>query len=308
MVRIAADVTWLVGRTPLVELARVSPAGTRLIGKLEGWNPSGSNKDRAALAMIRHAEQAGFLQPDGTIVECSGGDLGVSIATIGTRLGHRVVLTMPETTCPQRRSLLATLGAQVVTTPAVDGMHGAMARADQLAKQTPGAICLQAFTNRANARGHAESTAREIWEDTDGGVGLVVVPIGTGGTAAGCVAFFRERKVPVAGVQPAASPVLTGGRPGAHDIPGIGAGFVPGILAPSDLAAIVDVTDQEAADGVRALLSRESLLVGPASGAVFHAAAQLATREAFRGRPVVAVLPDRAEHYFDHVALGGAAR
>jgi cysteine synthase A len=305
MARIAADVTWLVGRTPLVELARIAPAGTRLVGKLDGWNPSGSNKDRAALAMIRHAEQAGFLRQGGTIVECSSGDLGLAVATIGRRLGYRVVLTMPETTCRQRRNLLETLGAEVEATPAADGMRGAMARAEQIARQTNGAICLQAFTNRANARAHAESTAREIWEDMDGNVGLVVVPIGTGGTAAGCLAFFRDLKVPVAGVQPAASPVLTGGKPGLHDIPGIGAGFVPDILAPGELAAVVDVSDADAAAGVRTLAREESLLVGPAGGAVLHAAVLLAARGVAAGRPVVAVFPDRAEHYLDHPAMTG---
>jgi cysteine synthase A len=304
MARIAADVTWLVGRTPLVELSRVSPPGTRIVGKLDAWNPSGSNKDRAALAMIRHAERSGFLRAGGTIVECSSGDLGLAIATIGRRLGYRVMLTMPDDTCASRRSLLHTLGAEVVTTPVADGMRGAMARVEQLTRQVPGALCLQAFANRANARVHAETTAREIWEDTDGRVGLVVVPIGTGGTAAGCCAFFREVGVPVAGVQPATSPVLTGGRPGPHDIPGIGAGFVPDILAPAELAAIVDVLDEEAVRGTRLLAERESLLLGPASGAVIHAALALASREQYAQRLVVAVLPDRAEHYLDHAALG----
>ncbi len=308
MARIAADVTWLVGRTPLVELARLSPPGTRIVGKLDAWNPSGSNKDRAALAMIRHAERSGFLRAGGTIVECSSGDLGLAVATIGRRLGYRVVLTMPDDTCHQRRSLLAVLGAQVVCTPVAEGMRGAMARAEQVTREIPGAICLQAFTNRANARAHAETTAREIWEDTDGEVGLVVTPVGTGGTAAGCVAFLRELGVHVAGVQPAGSPVLTGGRAGPHDIPGIGAGFVPDILAPSDLAAIVDVADEHAIDGVRRLAAEESLLLGPASGAVVHAAMSLANRPQYAGRLIVAVLPDRAEHYLDHAALGAAAR
>ncbi len=305
MARIAADVTWLVGRTPLVELARVSPPGTRIVGKLDGWNPSGSNKDRAALGMIRHAERSGFLRKGGTIVECSSGDLGLAVASMGRRLGYRVVLTMPETICRERRSLLAMLGAEVVSTPVGEGMRGAMVRAEQIAKQTPGALCLQAFTNRANSRMHAETTAREIWEDMDGAVGLVVAPIGTGGTAAGCVSFFRELRVPVAGVQPAASPVLTGGRAGPHDIPGLGAGFIPEILVPGDLAAIVDVTDSQAAAGTRQLAREESLLVGPASGAVFHAAVQLAQRSEFAGGPIVAVLPDRADHHLDHASIAG---
>lgn len=305
MARIAADVTWLVGRTPLVELSRLSPPGTRIVGKLEGWNPSGSNKDRAALGMIRHAERAGLLRPGGTVVECTSGDLGVAIATVGRRLGYRVVLTMPGTTCRLRQRRLAALGAEVEATPAAEGMRGAMVRAEQIAKQTPDAICLQAFTNRANSRVHAETTAREIWEDTDGAVAAIVVPVGTGGTAAGCVAFFREHGVPVIGVQPATSAVLTGGHAGAHDIPGLGAGFIPEILDPSSLSAILDVGDHEASAAVRAMAREESLLVGPASGAVVHAALVVGRRPEFQGRLVVAVLPDRADHHLDHTALQG---
>jgi cysteine synthase len=303
MARIAADVTWLIGRTPLVELRRLSPPGCRLLAKLEGWNPSGSNKDRAALAMIRHAERSGFLSRGGTIVECSSGDLGLAVAMVGARLGYRVVLTMPAGSPVARRNLLQALGARIELTPDDAGMRGAMVRAEQLAKQTPGSICLQAFTNRANGRIHSETTAREIWEDTDGAVGLVVAPIGTGGTASGCAAFFRDHSVAVAGVQPASSPVLTGGKAGWHDIPGLGAGFVPEILAPNDLAAIVDVTDSDAVLGTRALLRQESLLVGPASGAVVHAATQLASSPTYAGKLVVAILPDTAERYVEHQAL-----
>ncbi len=303
MVRIAADITWLVGRTPLVELSRLAPPGARLIGKLEAWNPSRSNKDRAALGMIRHAERNGFLRPGGTIVECSSGDLGLAIATIGRRLGYRVVLTMPERPVEGRMHMLRALGAEVVLTQAADGMRGAMVRAEQIARQNPGAICLQAFANRANARIHTETTAREIWEDTDGRVGLVVVPVGTGGTASGCIAFFREVGVPVVGVQPSGSPVLTGGSPGAHDIPGLGAGFIPDILVPSDLAEIVSVADHEAVDGARSLAREEALLLGPASGAVIHAAVVVCRRPSNHGKMVVAVLPDAAEHYLDHRAM-----
>ncbi len=303
MAKVAADITWLVGHTPLVELSRLSPAGTRIVGKLEATNPSGSNKDRAALAMIRHAIQSGFLRPGGTIVECSGGDLGLAIAMVGRRLGYRVVLTMPEWLPESRQCLLHALGAEVVMTPVGDGMRGAMQRAEQIAKQTPGAVCLQAFTNRANARIHAESTAREIWEDTDGKVGVVVVPVGTGGTAAGCAAFFREFGVPVVGVEPAGSPMLSRGHAGAHDIPGIGAGFLPDILTKDDLAMVVAVEDRDAVAGVRALAAEEALLLGPASGAVIHAARHVAQLPEHRGSLVVAVLPDRAERYLEHKSM-----
>ena len=300
MVRIAADISWLVGHTPLVDLARLSPSGTRLVGKLEAWSPSGSNKDRAALGMIRHAEQSGFLKPGGVIVECSSGDLGLAIAAIGRRLGYRVMLTMPDSVTSDRRSLLMALGAEVVTTSSDQGMKGAMARAEQLTKATHGAICLQAFTNRANARTHAETTAREIWEDTDGQVDAVVVPVGTGGTAAGCAKFFASRGVKVVAVQPAGSAVLTGGTAGPHNIPGLGAGFIPDILSPSKLDEVISVTDDEARRCNQRLMREESLLLGPASGAVVSAAISLAERDEFDGKMIVAVLPDAAERNLDH--------
>lgn len=307
MVRIASDITWLVGHTPLVDLRNLSPNGTRVVGKLDSWNPSGSNKDRAALGMIQHAAQSGFLQPGGTIIECSSGDLGLALATIGRRLGYRVVLTMPQSVDPTRRKLLMAVGAEIVMTADKDGMRGAMARAEQLAKATDGAVCLQAFTNRANARVHAETTAREIWDDSDGLVTAVVVPVGTGGTAAGCARFFREHDVPVIGVQPAASPVLTGGEAGAHNIPGLGAGFIPDILSPADLHEVVNVTDEQARQACQRLMREESLLVGPASGAVAFAACAFAERSLVgsdgRADMIVAVLPDAAERNIDHWRL-----
>lgn len=303
MARIAADVTWLIGNTPLVELSQLSPPGTRIVGKIEASNPSGSNKDRAALGMIRHAERSGFLRAGGTIVECSGGDLGLAIALIGRRLGYRVVLTMPEWLPESRRSLLRALQAEVVTTPAGEGMQGAMQRADRIAKQTPGAVCLQAFTNRANARHHAQTSAREIWDDTDGKVGIVVAPIGTGGTAAGCATFLRELGVRVFGVEPTHSAVVSGGEAGPHDIPGIGAGFIPDILNPSELDGVIPVDDRDAAAAVRALAREEGLLLGPASGAVLHAALHLARLPVNQGQLLVAVLPDRADRYLEHQSM-----
>lgn len=300
MVRIAADITWLVGRTPLVDLSRLSPPGTRVVGKLDAWNPSGSNKDRAALGMIEHARRSGFLAEGGTIVECSSGDLGLAIATIGRRLGYRVILTMPESVATARRNLLTAVGAEVEVTPEAGGMRGAMTRAEQLARTVEGAVCLQAFTNRANAKAHADTTAREIWEDTDGQVDTVVVPVGTGGTAAGCAEFFRDRDVRVVGVQPATSAVLTGGSPGVHNIPGLGAGFIPDILAPGALDEILDVRDEDARAATQRLMHEESLLLGPASGAVLQAALELAARSELAGKMVVAVLPDAAERNIEH--------
>ena len=300
MVRIAADITWLVGRTPLVDLRAVSPPGVRVVGKLDAWNPSGSNKDRAALGMIEDVARAGSLTPGGAIVECSSGDLGVALATLGRRRGYRVVLTMPETVPAPRRALLGALGAQVEVTPSAEGMRGAVRRAEHLARTIQGAVCLQAFSNRANASAHAETTAREIWEDTDGTVDAVVVPVGTGGTAAGCVRFFERLDVRVVGVEPASSPVLSGGTPGPHTIPGLGAGFVPEILTPSTLHEVIGVLDEDAHAMTRRLIRDESLLLGPASGAVLHAALALAVRSEFAGGLVVAVLPDAAEPNTEH--------
>jgi cysteine synthase len=306
MARIAADVTWLIGRTPLVELRQLSPAGVRILAKIEATNPTGSNKDRAALGMILDAERNAFLQPGGTLVECSGGDLGISIAMVGRRRGYRVVLTMPEWLAQNRANILATLGAEVVMTPAVDGMAGAMQRAEQIARVTPGAVCLQAFSNRANTRIHAETTAREIWEDTDGTVHVVVVPVGTGGTAAGCCAFFKELGVKVVAVEPEQSRVLTGHPAGSHGIPGIGAGFVPEVLVPHDLAEIVPVSDEQAITALRRLARSEAILAGPASGAVMHAAVMLAERPMNNGKTIVAVLPDSAERFLEHAAYQGS--
>jgi cysteine synthase A len=192
-------------------------------------------------------------------------------------------------------------------TPAETGMRGAMARAEAIAKQTRGAVCLQAFSNRSNPQSHVETTAREIWEGTDGRVRAVVVPIGTGGTAAGCASFFRGLPVSVIGVEPAGSPLLTAGRTGQHDIPGLGAGFIPEILVPSELAETIAVEDREAAAGMRALAREESLLLGPASGAVVHAAATFARRPNNAGKLIVAILPDLAERYIDHRAMSEEA-
>ncbi|HEB52471.1 MAG TPA: cysteine synthase family protein [bacterium] len=298
--RIASDITWLVGDTPLVDLAALSPEGSRIVGKLDAWNPSGSNKDRAALGMIRHAEQSGFLRPGGTIVECSSGDLGLAIATIGRKLGYRVVLTMPHDLAPAHRRLMEAIGAEVELTPDADGMRGAMARAEDLARTITDAVCLQAFSNRSNAKAHADTTAREIWRDTDGTVATVVVPVGTGGAAAGCAQFLRPLGVRIVGVEPAASPVLSGGAPGAHGIPGIGAGFVPDILSPHDLDEILTVADEQALAATRRLMREESLLLGPASGAAIHAAIELATRKPPVGGTIVAILPDAADRTVEH--------
>lgn len=302
MSRIAADLTWLIGSTPLVDLSRLSPKGRRVVAKLESQNPTGSNKDRAALAMIRAAETSGALRKGGTIVECTSGDLGLSIATVGRCLGYRVVLVMPETAENDRLTMLRALAAEIRFTPKALGMRGAMAETDALAKSLPDAVCLQPFTNKANARAHAESTAREIWQDTDGRVAVVVAPIGTGGTAAGCASYLRERGVRVVGVEPLASPVMRGGKAGAHDIAGLGAGFVPEILKAEDLDEIVAVACDDARATVRTLAHEEGILCGPASGAVLFAALAVARRKEHENQMVVAILPDCGSSHLDHSA------
>lgn len=310
MPRIARDITWLIGRTPLVELGRLCAGPGRLLAKLEARNPTSSNKDRAALAMIEHAERSGFLAPGTTIVECTAGDTGVALAMLCAARGHPLVLTMPECTPRSRRNLLRALGAELVFTPEDRGMRGALERAEELVRERKPALILQPFSNRANAAGHAATTAREIWEDTEGTVDVVVCPVGSGGTAAGCLQFFRETRADVAivAVEPARSAVLSGGPPGNHDIPGIGAGFVPDILAPDDLDEIVTVTEEEAFLAVRDLARTEGILGGPASGAVLHAAQAVAKRQESAGRTVVAILPDDGERYDDHACYAEAAR
>jgi cysteine synthase A len=301
--RIASDLTWLVGSTPLVELSRLSPPSCRVVAKLESWSPTGSNKDRAVLAMIRAAERSGALQKGGTIVECTSGDFGVSIAAIGRRLGYRVVLVMPEGESNPRAQLARALGADLQFTPRDLGMRAAMELTEALQKRTPGAVCLQPFTNKANAQAHASSTALEIWNDTEGQVAVIIAPIGTGGTAAGCAAALRSKGVKVVGVEPASSSVMRGGKAGPHDIPGLGSGFVPEILPPSLLDEVVAVACNDARAHVRRLALEEGLLCGPASGAVVAAALDVARRAENAGKMVVAVLPDSAEHHLDHSAF-----
>ena len=302
-----SDITHLVGRTPLVELGHVSAKrGTPLLAKLECANPTGSNKDRAVLGMLKEASRTGALKEGGTVVECSAGDLGVSLAALGTRLGYRIVLVMPEHLAGRRARLLRLLGAEIVTTPTAAGMPGAMERVDQLTKEIDGAMCLQPFRNDAGVEAHATTTAQEIFEDTDGKVRAVVCPIGTGATVAGCLRFFRHHapEVKIFGVEPAGSPVLAGGAAGRHDIPGLGAGFVPEILVPQQLDGLIAVECEDAAVATRRLIREESLLVGPASGAVLHAGLSLAD-DGTKG-PIVLVFPDGAERFLDHTALSVA--
>lgn len=313
MARIASDITRLIGGTPLVDVSPILGDGAaphRILAKLEAWSPTGSNKDRAVLAMIRDAERQGFLRRDGTIVECSGGDLALSIALVGRARGYRVVLTMPECMKANRCSMLRALGAEVVFTSPEEGIRGAMDRAESMAKEIDGGLCLQPFSNRANSLAH-ENTAREIWEDTDGRLAAVVCPVGTGGTISGVARWFHEHEPQVAvyGVEPASSAVIGGAAPGPHNIPGLGAGFVPDIFDPTHVTEILPVRDDEALGTLRRLVGAAHILAGPASGAVLHAAVRLAgAPDGALDGAIVAVLPDAGERYVEHPAyqeLGG---
>ncbi len=295
---IAADVTALIGHTPMVALRSFGDQA-RLVAKLESFNPGGSVKDRIGLAMIAAGEREGHIQAGTTIIEPTSGNTGIGLAMVAAVRGYHLVLVMPESASMERRQLLAAYGAELVLTPAAGGMRGAVARAAELAAATPGAFMPQQFRNPANPAVHAQTTAEEIWEACGGEIDALVVGVGTGGTLTGVGHVLKERRpgVLVAAVEPAASPVLSGGAPGGHPLQGIGAGFVPEIL---DRALIDEVITVEAADAfvaARQLARREGIVAGPSSGAAVHAAAQVANRPAFRGKTVVTVLPDTGERY-----------
>lgn len=295
---IAHSILDLIGNTPLLALERYAPGG-RVLAKLESFNPLSSAKDRAALYMIRDAEERGVLKPGATIVEPTSGNTGVGLSYIGRILGYRVVLTMPETMSQERRSLLAALGAELVLTEGAKGMGGAIARANELLETLPGAWMPDQFNNPANAKAHYETTGPEIWRDTEGKVDVLVAGVGSGGTITGAGRYLKERNpaIRVVAVEPAESPVLSGGKPGPHKIQGIGAGFVPGTLDRSVVDRVVTVPGDEAMAAGQALAETEGLLVGISSGAAAWAARSLAETPEFAGKTIVTVLPDTGERY-----------
>lgn len=302
MKKIVNSVLELVGDTPMVELERLgrdAGAVARVVAKVELFNPAGSVKDRVALAMVERAEADGVLRPGATIIEPTSGNTGVGLALVSALKGYRLILTMPETMSVERRRLVAAYGAKVVLTPGAEGMKGAIARAQALREEIPGSVILQQFENPANPARHYRTTAEEIWRDTEGGIDLFVAGVGTGGTVSGTGRRLKELNpaVRIAAVEPASSPVLSGGAPGAHKIQGIGAGFVPGNYDPSVVDLVVPVADDEAIATARLLASREGLLVGISSGAAAYAALQLAKREEYRGKTIVVLLPDTGERY-----------
>ncbi|GAA2359702.1 cysteine synthase A [Dactylosporangium salmoneum] len=293
------DITALIGRTPLVRLARFEPGlPARLLAKLESANPGGSVKDRIALAMIEAAEASGALRPGGHIVEATSGNTGIGLALIAAARGYRLTLTMPESMSAERRALLAAYGAELVLTPAAAGMSGAIERAHAIADERD-AFMPRQFDNPANPEVHRRSTALEIWNDTDGDVDLFVAGVGTGGTVTGVGQALREKKpgLRVYAVEPAESPVLSGGSPGPHGIQGIGAGFVPAVLDPAVYDEVVRVDVDEAHTAARRLARTEGILAGVSGGAALHAAAAIARRPEHAGATVVVILPDTGERY-----------
>lgn len=296
--RIAQTLPELIGNTPLLRLERFAPGGG-ILAKLESFNPLSSAKDRAGLYMILDAEEKGLLGPGATIVEPTSGNTGVALAYIGRQRGYKVVLTMPETMSAERRALLSALGAELVLTEGAKGMSGAIAKARELLDTVPGAWMPDQFNNPANARAHYETTGPELWRDTDGQVDVLVAGVGSGGTITGAGRYLKEQRpdIRVVAVEPAASPVLSGGKAGPHPIQGIGAGFVPGTLDMGVVDEVIAVTGEEAKAAARKLAQTEGVLAGISSGAAAHAAWVLSQRPDMRGKTIAVVLPDTGERY-----------
>ena len=299
---IARNLIDLVGRTPLMELvaySRLHGLTCPLVAKLEMFNPSGSVKARTALAMIADAEARGLLRPGATLIEPTSGNTGIGLAMVAMIKGYRLVLTMPETMSLERRNLLKALGAEIVLTPGAEGMAGSIAKAEALRDATPGAVILQQFDNPANAAVHERTTGEEVWADTDGQVDVFVAGVGTGGTVSGVARALKKHNaaVRVVAVEPASSPVLSGGKAGPHRLQGIGANFVPGNYDASVIDEVLSVADDDAFRAARELAATEGLLAGISSGAALHAACTLASRSDLQGKRIVVLLPDTGERY-----------
>lgn len=297
---IAKDTTELIGNTPLVRLNRITEGvNADVVAKLESFNPLGSVKDRIGVSMIEYGEEQGLINKDTILIEPTSGNTGIALAFVAAAKGYKLILTMPDTMSIERRKLLATFGAEIVLTPGANGMPGAVEKAEQLAKEIPNAVLPQQFKNPANPKIHRETTAEEIWRDTDGEVDFLVSGIGTGGTLTGVAEVIKERNpdFKAVAVEPVTSPVLSGGAKGPHKIQGIGAGFVPEVLRTDLIDEIIQVKDEDAGHTLLRLAREEGILAGISSGAATWAALQLAAREENEGKRIVVVLPDTGERY-----------
>jgi cysteine synthase A len=288
-----------VGFTPLVQINKLGSGEATILAKLESYNPCGSVKDRIAKSMIEAAEKQGLITPLTVLIEPTSGNTGIGLACICAAKGYRLVLTMPESMSVERWKLLRLFGAEIVFTPAHRGMTGAVEKAEQLAAEDPNYLMLQQFSNPANPRVHRETTAEEIWNDTDGEIDVLVVGVGTGGTLTGCGEVLKQRNgnLKIVAIEPEDSPVLSGGGPGAHKIQGIGAGFVPEVLKTELIDEIVEVSNDEAMETARQLAAQEGILAGISSGAALWAAVQLSHRTENEGKTIVVILPDTGERY-----------
>lgn len=301
--KIYSDITEAFGNTPLVQLNRIAEgAKGRILAKLEFYNPSSSVKDRLGIAMVDAAEAAGALKPGGTIVEATSGNTGIALAMVGAARGYRVVITMPESVSKERRALIRAYGAELVLTPAPEGMKGAVARSEELGQQ-PNHVLVRQFENEAGPAIHRKTTAEEIWRDTDGKVDVFVAGIGTGGTITGVGQRLRELNpgIKIIGVEPAASPILNGGTPGPHPIQGIGANFVPNVLDRTVYDEVIDVSNEDALKFARRLATDDGILGGISSGAAAWAAVQVANRPEFAGKNIVVILASFGERYLSTV-------
>jgi cysteine synthase A len=298
--KIAEDITKLVGNTPLVYLTKIGKElPGKLVVKLESFNPCGSVKDRIGVAMIEAAEKEGRIKSDTVIIEPTSGNTGIGLAFVCAQRGYRLILTMPESMSIERRKLLAHLGAEIVLTPAEKGMKGAVEKAEQLLKEIPDSFMPQQFKNSANPEIHRKTTAEEIWQDTDGNVDIVVAGVGTGGTITGVAEVIKTRKPEfrAIAVEPKNSPVLSGGSPGCHKIQGIGAGFIPQVLNPDVIDEVIQVEDEDAIETAKRLAKEEGILAGISSGAALWAGIEVAKREQNRNKLIVVILPDTGERY-----------
>ena len=302
MSKVYKNATELIGKTPLLQLGNYTKnreLNADIIGKLEYFNPAGSVKDRIAFAMIQDAKEKGQLKEGGLIIEPTSGNTGIGLASVASALGYRAIVTMPETMSVERRNLLKAYGAEIVLTDGTKGMKGAIAKAEEIANENPGSIILGQFVNPANPEIHRKTTGPEIWEDTDGEVDIIVAGIGTGGTITGVGEYLKSKKpeVKVIAVEPAGSPVLSKGTPGAHKIQGIGAGFVPDILNTKVYDEVIAVENEDAFEIGKAIAREEGILVGISSGAALWAATEVAKRPENAGKKIVVILPDTGDRY-----------